>query len=160
SLGLGNGWTGGQYSAFRAVFGAYLLVHFTHLLPWGTELFSSRGVLPDGTASPILRLFPNVLALSDSPVTVTALLPLAAAARAVFAVGWHDRAGAVAIWYVLACTFGRNPLVANPGLPYVGWMLLAHACIPRTPFGSWRGRGAPDAGAGWRMPPAIFLVAW
>ena len=157
---LANGWTGGQYSLFRLGFGAYLLIHFTHLLPWGPELYSSRGVLPDGSASPLLHLFPNVLALMDSPVAVTALLAIAAAASSLFAIGLYDRVTAVVIWYVLACTFGRNPLIGNPGLPYVGWMLLAHACIAAAPFGSWRGRRAPDAGAGWRMPPEIFAAAW
>ena len=43
-----NGWTGGQYSIYRVLFGAYLLAHFVLLSPlfgWGTEVFSGRGVL-------------------------------------------------------------------------------------------------------------------
>jgi predicted DCC family thiol-disulfide oxidoreductase YuxK len=52
------------------------------------------------------------------------------------------------------------PLIANPGLPYVGWMLLAHACLPPAPYGSLAARGRTDPGNGWSMPPAIFLVAW
>ena len=28
--GEGNAWTGGQYSVFRVLFGAYLFVHFAH----------------------------------------------------------------------------------------------------------------------------------
>jgi hypothetical protein len=75
-----NGWTGGQYSVFRAVFGTYLFVHFVQLVPWAPELFSNQGVLPDGRASPVLLLFPNVLALADSPWVVVSLLVLAAAA--------------------------------------------------------------------------------
>ena len=55
-----NGWTGGQYSLLRVLFGAYLFIHFAHLLPWAGELFSSAGVLADGSASPILHLFPNI----------------------------------------------------------------------------------------------------
>jgi hypothetical protein len=31
------------------------------------------------------------------------------------------------MWYVLACLFGRNPLIGNPALPYIGIVLLAHA---------------------------------
>jgi len=68
-----NRWTGGQYSLYRVLFGTYLLIHFAQLLPWGAELFSNQGVLPDASASPILYLFPNVLALSDSPATVLRL---------------------------------------------------------------------------------------
>ena len=59
--------------AFRVAFGAYLFVHFAQLVPWGAELFSSRGVLPR-SASPLLHLFPNVLALNDSPAAVNAFL--------------------------------------------------------------------------------------
>jgi hypothetical protein len=54
-----NGWTGGQYSLFRALFGAYLSIHFVQLIPWGGELFSQRGALPNGAASPLLYLFPK-----------------------------------------------------------------------------------------------------
>ena len=29
----GSGWTGGQYSVFRALFGSYLALHYAQLLP-------------------------------------------------------------------------------------------------------------------------------
>jgi predicted DCC family thiol-disulfide oxidoreductase YuxK len=123
-------------------------------------LFSNRGVLPDGRDSPLLLLFPNVLALWDGPVFVTALVVAAAGLSILFAVGYWDRAAAVAIWYVGACLHGRMPLISNPGLPYVGWLLLAHACLPPAPYGSLAARGRADPGSGWRMPDGIFLVAW
>jgi hypothetical protein len=37
-----NGWTGGQYSLFRAVFGIYLLVHFAQLTPWALSCSPTR----------------------------------------------------------------------------------------------------------------------
>jgi predicted DCC family thiol-disulfide oxidoreductase YuxK len=154
-----NGWTGGQYSLFRAIFGLYLLVHLANLVPWGTELFSGEGVLP-GAASPLLHLFPNILALYDAPPFVTCLLVLGAVASAFFAIGLHDRIAAVVVWYVWACLFGRNPLISNPGIPYVGWMLLAHAFQPGAPYGSFTRRGQVDPGASWRKPEALQLVAW
>src|SRR5262245_18199010 len=104
-----NGWTGGQYSVFRALFGLYLFIHFVHLLPWGREVFSREGILP-ASASPILRLFPNVLALSDGPTTVAILIAVGAVPCIPFALGFHDRSAAILIWYVWACLFGRNPL--------------------------------------------------
>jgi predicted DCC family thiol-disulfide oxidoreductase YuxK len=52
------------------------------------------------------------------------------------------------------------PLISNPGLPYIGWLLLAHACLPPAPFGAWAARGRADPGGGWRMPPTIFAAAW
>ncbi|HKQ64911.1 MAG TPA: DCC1-like thiol-disulfide oxidoreductase family protein [Methylomirabilota bacterium] len=157
---MSNGWTGGQYSVVRAIFGAYLCVHLLHLVPWGAEIFSREGLLPDSSLSPLTRLFPNVLALWDTPVGVTALLLAGAALSVLFAIGWWDRAAAFGLWYIWACLFGRNPLISNPGLPFVGWLLLAHACVPSAPYGSVAAAGRVDPGGGWRMPPAIFGAAW
>lgn len=144
-----NRWTFGQYSLFRFFFGAYLAVHFAQLIPWGAELFSNRGVLPDGAASPLLYLFPNVLAVADGPAVVVALLGAGFVSSLCFAFGCRDRLAAVIIWYALTCVFGRNPLIANPALPFVSWILLAHALIRRD-----------DRERGQAMPPAIFVAAW
>jgi predicted DCC family thiol-disulfide oxidoreductase YuxK len=157
---MSNGWTGGQYSLFRVVFGVYLCVHFLNLVAWGPELFSNQGMIPQASASPLAHAFPNVLTWHDSPGFVRALLLLAAAACVFLSAGRYDRAAAVFLWYVWACLLGRNPLISNPGIPYVGWLLLAHAFLPPAPFGSLAARGRPDPGAGWRMPPALFAVAW
>jgi predicted DCC family thiol-disulfide oxidoreductase YuxK len=155
-----NRWTGGQYSLYRFLFGFYLLLHFAQLLPWGAELFSNQGVLPDASASPLLYLFPNVLALSDSSASVGGVLVAGMGLSVLFAVGWYDRAAALGLWYVWACLFGRNPLIANPGIPFVGWLLLAHVFLPPAPYGSWAARGRVDPGGGWRMPQAIWAAAW
>ncbi len=155
-----HGWTGGQYSLFRALFGLYLFSHFVALIPWGRELFSNRGALANGAQSPLLYLFPNILALSDPPWLVAALLIIASSAAIFFALGAWDRAAAIVQWYVLACLFGRNPLTANPSLPFVGWMLLAHACLPKAPFGALAARGRLDPRGSWQMPPAIYRAAW
>jgi predicted DCC family thiol-disulfide oxidoreductase YuxK len=157
---MSNGWTGGQYSLYRALFGAYLMIHFASLLPWGTELFSDRGMLPDAAASPLLYLFPNVLALCDAPLFATGLLAAGVALAGLFALGVRDRLAALALWYLWACLFGRNPLISNPSLPFVGWLLIAHAFLPRAPIGSWDARGRTDPGAGWEMPGPVFAAAW
>ena len=156
----GNGWTSGQYSVFRAVFGLYLCVHFAGLVPWGPELFSDQGVLARGTSSPLLHLFPNIFAVADSPLLVQGFLVLAAALSLLLAGGWCDRGAAIALWYLWACLFGRNPLIANPSLPYIGWLLLAHAAIPPVPYGSWAARGKTYSSRAWRLPQGIFLAAW
>jgi predicted DCC family thiol-disulfide oxidoreductase YuxK len=130
------------------------------LIPWGAELFSNQGVLPRGTASPLLHLFPNVFALSDSPGMVTVLLAIGVLLCVLFGIGLHDRAAALGLWYIWACLFGRDPLIANPSIPFVGWLLIAHAFVPPAPYGSWAARGRVDPGGGWRMPPAIFAAAW
>lgn len=153
-------WTGGQYSVLRALLGAYLFVHFAHLVPWGAEIWSSAGVLPDAALSPLMRAFPNILGLADGPGFVTGLLVLTAGASLAFAAGAKDRWAAVFLWYVLACLYGRNPLTANPSLPYIGWMLLMHAAVAGTPFGAWSARGRPDPGAAWRLPKPLWVGAW
>ncbi len=160
NTGSENGWTGGQYSVFRAVLGLYLFVHFVELVPWGAELFSNRGALPHAAASPLIHLFPNVLALWDAPIFVQCLLITAAGLSFLFTVGLWDRAAALSLWYLWACLFGRNPLIANPSLPYVGWLLLAHVFLPPAPYGSWAARGRPDPRGTWHMPQAIYLLAW
>lgn len=157
---MSNAWSGGQYSLFRILFGAYLFVHFVHLLPWAAELFSSAGMLPDAGLSPLTRAFPNLLAAWDSPAVVLIVLSTAAFAALAFAAGWRDKWMALWMWYVLACLFGRNPLIANPALPYVGWMLLAHLFIPQAPYGSLEARSRPDPGGSWRMPAEVFAAGW
>jgi predicted DCC family thiol-disulfide oxidoreductase YuxK len=157
---MANGWTGGQYSVLRVLLGIYLCIHFVHLMPWSTEIFSNQGVLPDGRLSPIFLVFPNLFWISDAPWFVHAVLSLSAAAAIMFAVGWHDRLAALWMWLVLAGLFGRNPLIANPSMPYVGFMLLAHLFIPAAPFGAVSARGRADPDAGWAMPKVVFLAAW
>ena len=155
-----NGWTGGQYSFVRALFGAYLCWHFVALIPWGAELYSNVGALADDTLSPLLRAFPNVLALVDAPWFVAGLIGSGALAAIAFGIGAGDRIAAVWCWYVLTCLFTRNPLVANPSLPYVAWLLLLHAFMPPAPFGSLAARGRDDPNGGWTFPPALFAAAW
>jgi hypothetical protein len=157
---LSNGWTGGQYSVFRVLFGLYLCVHFLALIPWATEMFSARGVIPNAATSPLTALFPNVLRWVDAPGFVVALLGIATAASVCLALGYHDRPAAVIAWYVLACLHGRNPLIANPSLPFVGWMLLAHTALPTAPYGSLAARRRPDSGRDWQFPPELFAAAW
>ncbi|MGA9524801.1 MAG: DCC1-like thiol-disulfide oxidoreductase family protein [Myxococcaceae bacterium] len=148
-LGSENGWTGGQYSLVRFVFGTYLAFHFAQLAPYAAEVFSSAGVLPS-SASPLFNLFPGVFWISDAPGFVIAVLIVATLLSLCFAAGLRDRCVAVILWWIWASLFVRNPLISNPGLPYVGWMLLAHAFLPQRPHGSW----------GWRFPQPLHLAAW
>lgn len=157
---MSHGWTGGQYSLYRVVFGSYLFVHFAWLIPWGAELFSDRGALPDASDSPLFALFPNVLAIIDSPAAVVTLLTIAAASSVLFAAGWFDRTMALGLWYIGACLVGRNPFIANPGLPYVGWLLLAHVFIRPAPYGAASARGRVDPRGSWRLDDGIYGAAW
>jgi hypothetical protein len=152
-----DAWTGTLYGRLRLIVGLYVAVHFSHLTPWAAELFSSAGVLPDARLSPLLPLFPNLLALADGPSLVTAWVASGAVAGVLFALGVGDRVGAIYLYYLFACLHGRNPLIANPSLPYVGWLLLAHASLPALPMGVGLWRPEP---AGWRLSRPLQTVAW
>jgi Vitamin K-dependent gamma-carboxylase len=155
-----NGWTGGQYSLYRAVFGGYLVVHYCGLVAWGPELFSRAGVLPNPWTSPLARLFPNILVVWDSPGFVQFVLIFAAVMSVLFAIGLWDRVAALTLWYVSTCLVDRNPLITNPALPFLGWLLLAHALLPKTPYLSLSVRDRDDAADRWCMPPELYATAW
>lgn len=147
---MNNSWTYGQYSIFRIIFGIYLIIHFIYLLPWGAELFSNKGMLPNGSLSPLYHLFPNILLLNDSPLTINLLLCIGVLSGICLLLGKKDRYAAILSWYILTCVFDRNPLIANPSLPYIGWLLLAHSCLPSYEKAKYT----------WKMPKGIFFAAW
>lgn len=114
----------------RVLLGAYVSWHFATLVPWSTELFSNAGVFPRGAASPLLHAFPNVLAWWDGPLVVTALAAAGMVSGVLLALGGaKGRVAAAVAWYVLACFLGRNPLILNPSMPYLGFLLLGHAVL-------------------------------
>jgi len=154
-----NSWTDGQYGVYRFLLGLYLLQHFVGLLPWGAELFSSSGVLPVGSVSPLMRLFPNIFWLLDSPLFVALLLIMGAALGLLFLIGKFDRIIAVLIWYLWACLYGRNPMIGNPSLPFVGWLLLAHTLTPARSAYDFSPSNEEKAG-GWQLPADLYLSAW
>lgn len=125
------------------ILGGYLAYHFAALVPWATELFSREGMLPRGTLSPLLHAFPNVLALHDGWLFVTLFVASGALAATLLALGVRRRATALWCLFVLACVFGRNPLIRNPSLPYVGLALLAVV-----------------ATRGERIPKAVLHALW
>ena len=150
--------TPGQFSLFRIIFGTYLAAHFASQLPHAVELFSGAGVLPDPRLNPLYGLFPNPLAVWDSPAFtlgfVCALLGLSVA----FTLGVWRRTTAALLWFGWAALFHRNNLIANPSLPYVGVTLLLCAIVPTGEPWSVNGRGRrPSA---WFFPVAAFWGAW
>ena len=147
-------WTHGQYAIFRTLLGAYLFAHFVTLLPYGVEVFSDRGMLSDSALSPLMGVIPNILSLSDSPLAVDLVLLTGAIASAAIIVGRFDRIAALVVCYILACVFARNPLIANPSLPIVGWLLLLHAALAKPADDDLASR------AEWRLPTPFLIAAW
>jgi hypothetical protein len=151
-----------QFAVFRALLGAYLAIHFAHLIPYGRELFSRDGVFPRAASNLTYRLFPDPLYVWDSPGSVTVLLVGLVAAALLFALGVARRATAVVLWFGWAALFHRNNLISNPSIPYVGLLLLLTLLVPPgeglTPVRRRPARsGAPGA---WRFPAAVYGTAW
>lgn len=153
-------WTGGQYSLYRALLGAFLAAHFAQLLPFGAEVFGAGGTLATAALSPLIGVLPNPLAHFDTPFAVGTLLVTGILCGVLLAVGRFDRVAAVFAAVILAWLFQRNPLIANPSLPLLGWLLVLHAFVPPRPFGSLAARRAGRADPEWRLPRHLFLAAW
>lgn len=146
-----------QFAIFRWLLGLYLAVHLASLVRWGPELFSHQGVVPDPAVSPLHGLFPNVLAWIDSPLAVQGFLGLLCLAALLLAAGRWRPAMAVLLWYGWTCLFDRNVLISNPGLPYVGLVLVLCALVPP---GEGLRVGRFRARDGWRMPLWLWRAAF
>lgn len=138
-----------HYALFRVLLGSYLLVHFLYLVPYATEVFSSQGALPNAVDSPFINAFPNILGYIDTPLIISCFLFLGVASSIFLIIGKLDRAASMIMVYILACLLGRNPLINNPSLPFIGWMLLLHVFVPRL-----------DISNPWRLPKHLFFAAW
>lgn len=148
-----------QFALFRWLLGLYLATHFAWLLPWGPELFSRTGVFPDASASPLYGVFPNLLALVDQPFAVQAFLAVMTVAALAYAAGFARPVLALVLWYGWTCLFNRNLLIANPGLPYVGLILVLSALVPAGE-GLVARRGGLIAKPGWAMPVWVWRTAF
>lgn len=134
-----NGWTGGQFSLVRVIFGAYLLVE---LMRHGWHI--------------------------DAPVLAVVAV-VGALLGAALALGWHrwPAIGLWAVLTTLAVGLTHYPLTGSPVPPsarvllaIAALVLLAIAMLPRAPYGSWPARGRIDPAAGWRFPPPLFTAMW
>lgn len=153
-------WRGEQFSVVRVILGAYLVSHFGALLCWGSEMFSSQGAIPVAAHSPLMRAFPNLFALCDAPWMVNVVLVVGMIAGACVALGWKRRVMALLLWYIWAILLGRNPLILNPGIPYVGWMLLCLAAIPSGERWSLDSLKIKEKSDRWALPRGYLLAAW
>ncbi|MBX9666703.1 MAG: HTTM domain-containing protein [Candidatus Obscuribacterales bacterium] len=154
-----DAWTIGWYRLYRLALGLYLAIHFFQLIPWCAELFSNQGCLEDARLSPLLHVFPNMFGIIDSPQFVTAVFVGATLLSLMLAIGVVDRVAAILLWYVWACTYGRNPFIFNPALAYVGIILIVHALAPSAGK-LWR-LCQPTTGKGeWYFPGYLTNVLW
>jgi hypothetical protein len=152
--------TAKQFAIFRIALGAYLAAHFAHLVPWGAELFSREGVLADAALNPTHEIFPNLLAAFDAPSFVVGFLLALVVCSLLFAAGIARRAMAMLLWYGWACLFNRNVLISNPGIPYIGLLLLLTTLVPPTePYRVGRARRKEEVDE-FYVPMLCWSTAW
>jgi hypothetical protein len=144
-----------QFASFRILFGIYLLIHFAMLLPYGPELWSNEGVLPRASLNFTYPAFFNLLNLFDSPLGVQVFISGLIFLAILFATGYKRQLIALLLWYGWACLFNRNNLISNPGIPFVGWLLLVCAVVPAGEP-AWISEKKKD----WEMPAIIYYGAW
>jgi len=142
-----------HFSVFRIFLGCYLLTHFLMLLPYVEEVWGPNGMIGD----PKLNLTGGILPLSmvNMPGVASGLVALLALLSMAFTLGWQRPIVSFLIWLGWASLFDRNNLISNPGMPYVGWLLLVCAVVPKgEPWSLSRGR------KGWEPPMAMYIAAW
>jgi len=152
-------WTGGQYSVYRILLGTYLLVHFAMLLPYGSEVFAAGGAVADASMSPLFGVLPNPLMLNDGALMIAMLIGIGGLCGIALASGWWDRTSAILAALVLGWLYQRNPLIANPSLPLLGWLLVLHAFVPPRPYGSLAG-ARTGTNPRWRFPKHLHVAVW
>lgn len=148
-----------QYRFFRISLGLFAFFHFLHLLPWCSEIFSNQGLITDATFSPLMGILPNPLLWLDNPVSVVMLVVLSIIASIGLMVGKFDRVATIFLTISFAWLLQRNPLIANPSLPMMGWMLLFHAFVPSLKTHKNVAEKIIVM-RDWHLPAALFIAAW
>ena len=126
------------------------------LIPYAEELWSKDGILPDKSYNFTNGIFPNILSLSDSSVAVTIFICLLSFLSILLILGFQRQIVSVLLWYGWVCLFDRNNLISNPGIPFVGWILLCLAIIPKGEALCLFSEKKED----WEFPKIIFYGAW
>jgi len=138
-----------QFKVFRSIFGCYLIYHFSTLYAHADKLFSSTGMFPDPTIIPSWGIFPVLFNL-ESKLNIQLFISIMIILSLNMISGIFRRTSSLVLWYGWAYLFNRNVLIANPGLPYVGWLLLACVVIPDD----------TNSKKKWIMPSGIYFGAW
>ncbi|MCB0339405.1 MAG: hypothetical protein KDD53_07365, partial [Bdellovibrionales bacterium] len=152
-----NSYSSYQFAFFRIILGLYLVAILVYLLPYAPDLLSSSSVVSPGpNLSIIYYNFPNLLTWFDSRGHLELYFYLMIVCAFFFAMGLFRRTLAVVLWYLWACIFNRNPLMNNPAISSVGWLLLASAIVPSGEGLSFFKKKDPN----WRMPKPLYICAW
>jgi hypothetical protein len=112
-------------SHFRILFGLYLTWHFASLISWSQEIFGLNGLINDTSLNPTYGIFPNILNHIEPILFVSFLTCIAI----LFTLGIKHNICSLMLWYGWTSLLNRNVLITNPGIPYIGFLLLAFTLI-------------------------------
>jgi len=156
-----------QFALFRIALGIYLTIHFVQLIPDSAEIFSNQGVIADASTLPSFGKVPNILFYFDDPLFVNIFLNSLILCCLMFTFGIYRRISAFYLFYGWMCLLNRNPLISNPSIGYIGWILLACSVIPK---GERLGFLLTDEERNkenrcinnlcWEMPDIIYYGSW
>lgn len=149
-------YSGWQFSVFRIIFGTYLSIHFAFLIPYASEIWGSKGMLPNPELNFTYGLFPNLLASFNSPSFITLFLIALFILALFITTGVFRRTSSLITWYGWACLFHQNNLISNPGIPMVGWLLLALVLVPAGEDFCLFGKRNES----WELPASLYWGAW
>jgi hypothetical protein len=140
-----------QFIFFRAVLGTYLFFHFLFLFSYAAEMFSNEGIFGAANLNFTYGFFPNILNYCDSAFFVKIFIGILTLLSLLFIFGIQRRLVSILLWYGWACLINRNNMIINPGMPYIGWLLLAAAFIPS---------GENKDTGNWVLPEWCLYGAW
>jgi hypothetical protein len=150
-----EGYSPKQFIVFRAILGIYLFFHFIFLFPYSAEMFSDQGIFGQPELNFTYGFFPDLLNYFDSVLFVKTFIAALALLSLLFIFGIQRRLVAILLWYGWACLINRNNMIINPGMPYIGWLLLACAVIP-----SGENDRINKKGNNWTLPNWCLSGAW
>lgn len=120
---------------FRQIFGFYCLIHFIQLLPYAQELFDLNNMSYDSKLGPTFLLFPNIIHFIGPELLLIILIFFSIT----FIINILPRTSSAIICYGWAAMLNTNVLIYNPGIPYIGWLLLIMSIDPecKNPYFYW-----------------------
>jgi hypothetical protein len=114
-------------------------------------MFSNEGVFGNPSLNFSYGFFPDILNYYDSYLFVRGFLIVLILLSILFISGIKRRVVSVLLWYGWACLLNRNNMIINPGMPYIGWLLLACTFVPE---------GENQRNHNWTIPSYVIFAAW
>lgn len=151
-----NTYTARQFALFRIVLGVYLAIHLGALIPYATEIWSNQGLLPQANLNLTHGFFPNIFNVFDAPKVIHFALIGLFCCAILLVLGIQRPIVSLLLWYGWVCLFDRNNLINNPGIPFIGWLLLCCVFIPK---GEAFTLFTPQK-SDWTFPKLLFWGAW